>query len=111
MDPSKLYVVTVVSNPVRWQSRIDLYKRFEEHMLDSGVDLTTVEVSFGERPPELTNPRVRHVKIRAKGRARAWDKEADLYIGMSRRPPEAKYSATIDSDIDFLRKDWASETV
>src|SRR5579884_2738268 len=87
MHSGLLNVVTVFSNPVRWKSRLALYKRFEEHMLDSGVDLTAVEVSFGERKPELANPHVRHVKIRANGHAVAWHKESALNIGIARLPP------------------------
>jgi hypothetical protein len=111
MHSGLLNVVTVFSNPVRWKSRLALYKRFEEHMLDSGVDLTAVEVSFGERKPELANPHVRHVKIRANGHAVAWHKESALNIGIARLPPGAKYIATIDADVEFRRKDWAEETV
>lgn len=111
MHAEHLYVVTVVSNPVRWQSRMRLYKLFEQHMLDSGVNLTTVEVSFGERPPCLSNPHVNHVKLRGNGHAIAWHKESALNIGISRLPQNAKYIATLDADIEFRRKDWAEETV
>jgi hypothetical protein len=111
MRSDLLHVVTVVSNPVRWQSRMKLYKRFEEHMLDSGVKLTTVEVSFGDRPTELDSPYVNHVKIRANGHALVWHKESALNLGIARLPSEAKYIATIDADVEFRRKDWAAESV
>ncbi len=65
MDASLLHVVAVVANPVRWHSRIQLYREFEQHMLDSGVHLTTVECAYGDRPYELnTNTRVNHVPVR-----------------------------------------------
>lgn len=111
MRADLLHVVTVISNPVRWQSRMCLYREFEAHMLDSGVRLTAVEVSFGERPCELTSPHVNHVKIRADGHAIGWHKESALNIGISRLPQDAKYIATLDADIVFRRKDWAAETV
>jgi hypothetical protein len=111
MRSDLLHVVTVVSNPVRWQSRMRLYREFETHMLDSGVHLTTVEVVFGDRPCELQNPHVNHVKIHADGHAIGWHKESALNIGISRLPPGAKYIATFDADIIFRRKDWAAETV
>jgi hypothetical protein len=108
MQNNLLHVVTAVSNPVRWKSRIRLYKDFEQHMLDSGVNLTTVECAFGERPFECTgNPRVKHVGVRAKGLL--WTKENLLNIGISQTP--GKYIATIDADIMFRKDNWASETV
>ena len=106
-----LHVVTVMSNPIRWGSRLKLYQAFEEHMLDSGVRLTTVEVSFGDREAELANPHVHHVKLRADGHALAWHKENALNIGISRLPAAAKYIATLDADIEFRRKDWAEASV
>ena len=37
-----MHVITVIANPARWRSRLALYDRFEQHMLGSGVELTTV---------------------------------------------------------------------
>ena len=48
MRPDLLHVVAVVANPIRWESRLRLYRQFEERMLDSGVQLTTVECAYGE---------------------------------------------------------------
>jgi hypothetical protein len=106
-----LHVVTCVSNPIRWQSRIALYKAFEQHMLASGVKLTTVECAFGERPFELDNRYVNHVKVRANAGALVWNKEPLLNIGIARLPADAKYIATIDADVAFRNADWAAETV
>ena len=36
MHASALHVVTAVANPLRWQSRMRLYRDFEQHMLASG---------------------------------------------------------------------------
>lgn len=111
MKPELLHVVTCFFNPIRWQSRLRMYKEFEQHMLDSGVRLTTVECQLGERPFELAgNPHINHVPIRAK--TILWNKECLLRIGMSRfQDPDWKYTAWLDSDIFFRRSDWASETV
>jgi hypothetical protein len=65
MHPNLLHVVTCVSNPLRWKSRIELYRSFERHMLESGVRLTIVECALGERPFELDgNPLVDFVGVR-----------------------------------------------
>jgi len=111
MRADYLNVVTVMSNPVRWASRLKLYNTFEEQMLDSGVKLTTVEVEFGDRPFQLSNPHVNHVKIRGDARALVWHKENALNVGISRLPPDTKYIATIDADITFRMSGWATETV
>jgi hypothetical protein len=112
MDASKLHVVTCIANPVRWESRIRLYRDFEQHMLDSGVKLTTVECAYGERPHVLGgNPHINHVAVRAAGQALVWNKEPLWNIGVHRLPDDARYIATIDADVKFRRPDWASDTV
>ena len=110
MRADLLHVVTCVANPIRWQSRIQLYRAFEQHMLDSGVRLTTVECQYGERPFECAGMKgVNHVGVRS--RSLVWNKEALINIGVGRLPAEAKYIAWLDADIVFRRSDWAAETV
>lgn len=107
----ELHVVTCIANPVLWKSRIDLYKEFEEHMLQSGVKLTTVECAYGERDWQLpANARVNHVRVRASGRNLAWNKENLLDLGM-RSVPEAGYFSMIDADIRFRDGHWAQATL
>lgn len=109
MDP--LHVVTCVANPVRWRSRIALYRDFEQHMLDSGVKLTVVECAYGERPWELPdNPHVNLVRVRCSGHNMVWNKESLLRIGIE-RAPDAKYVAAIDADVQFRSASWAADTV
>jgi hypothetical protein len=110
MKPGMLHVVCAVANPSRWDSRISLYKDFEQHMLDSGVKLTTVECEYGERNFQLHNPHVNMVHVRASGSNLAWNKESLLNIGIS-RTPEAQYIMTSDADIEFRHKHWAEETL
>jgi hypothetical protein len=113
MRADLLHVVTCISNPLRWKSRIDLYRAFENHMLDSGVVLTVVECVLGERPFELnTNPNVQHIGVRH--HTFTFNKECLLNIGIQsvvRMDPDAKYIATLDGDIEFRNRGWAAETV
>ena len=110
MPADQLHVVTAIANPLRWESRIRLYRDFERHMLDSGVRLTTVECAYGNRPFVLAgNPNISHVAVRA--RSMVWTKENLLNIGIARLPPDWKYVAWIDADVSFRRSDWAAETV
>lgn len=110
MRADLLHVVTAIANPLRWESRIRLYRDFERHLVESGVALTVVECAFGGRPFELAgNPLVQHVGVRA--RTRVWTKENLINLGIARLPQDWKYVAWIDADIAFRRADWAGETV
>ena len=110
MDASMLHVVAVIANPIRWKSRIRIYREFEQHMLDSGVHLTTVECAYGDRPYELhTNPNVTHVPVRSK--TLVWNKECMVNRGIAHLPPGWKYVAWIDADVFFRKPSWAAETI
>ncbi len=111
MRSDLLHVVTAYFNPMRWESRLRLYKAFEQHMLDCGVRLTTVVCELGERPFVTgDNPNVNYVYVRAK--TILWNKESLLRVGMAHLPdPDAKYICWSDADIFFRKSDWASETV
>ena len=106
-----LYVVTCVSNPVRYQTRYDLYRKFAQRMADTpNVVLYTTEMAFGDRPHEVTdanNPH--HIQVRSS--EELWHKENMLNLAIQRLPREAEYIAWIDSDIAFSRPDWAEETM
>ena len=112
MRSDLLHVVTAISNPIRWASRIAHYRNFRDHMLDSGVKLTVVECALGERPHELADdsPHVTHVPVRCE--TLAWNKENLTNIGIQRGVPhDAKYIAWIDGDVVFASRTWASDTV
>jgi len=107
---SPLYVVTCISNPKRYRSRYDLYRRFEKYVKDSGAILITIEQAFGEREFEITdssNPH--HVQIVSA--SEIWHKENMINIAISRLPNDWKYVAWIDADVEFVRQDWVYETI
>lgn len=110
MRADLLHVVTAIANPLRWRSRIRLFRDFAAHMLDSGVRLTVVECAYGDRAHELADtPHATHVPVRA--RTLVWTKENLLNIGIAHLPEDWKYAAWIDADIAFRRPDWATDTV
>lgn len=110
MHASRLHVIAVISNPVRYKSRPELYKRFEKRMQDAGVNLITVEAAFGDREHQVTEPnRADHVQLRTQDEL--WHKENLINVGISRLPSGWEYVAWIDADIAFARTDWAAETV
>lgn len=109
-DLDRLWVVTMVSNPSRYRSRYDLYQRFKTGVERAGANLLTVEVAFGARPfavTEADNPR--HLQLRTSDEL--WHKENALNLGIERLPQDWKYVAWVDADVEFVRHDWAEETV
>ena len=105
-----LYVVTCITNPMRFWSRYELYHEFEKRITDSGAILYTIEAAYGERQHAVTctdNPR--HIQLRMKDEL--WHKENLLNLAIQRLPADWKYVAWIDADIQFARPDWATETL
>lgn len=106
----KFYVISVISNPIRFTSRYELYQKFRDHMEDSGVNLITVELQQGERAFQITeagNPR--HLQLRTFHEL--WHKENMINLGLAKLPRDWEYVAWVDADLYFQRTDWAIETV
>jgi hypothetical protein len=107
---NRFYVVTVVSNHVRYRSRWDLYKKFAQHIKEAGGQLLTVECVLGNRKFELTEPNNPwHLQLRTWDEI--WHKENMINLGIQKLPPDWKYVAWIDADVHFHRKDWIEETI
>lgn len=108
--PDQLHVIAVISNPMRFQSRYRLYKEFEQRMIQAGVTLWTVEVAYGDRPFEVTSPtNPRHKQCRTFHEL--WHKENMCNLGLTMLPQDWEYVAMIDADVQFVRPDWATETL
>jgi hypothetical protein len=110
MRPDLLHVIAVVSNPIQYRSRYDLYRRFADHMRQSGVRLWTVELAFGARPWVVTgagDPQA--VQVRSSDEL--WHKENLINIGAAHLPEDWEYAAWIDADVAFQHPHWAAATV
>lgn len=107
----KLWVVAVVSNPIRFASRYRLFKNFIKHMKDHNVNLCVVEEAFGDRPFELENEVGIDIYVKVRSFDELWHKENLISLGVSRLPYDWEYLAWLDGDIEFTRKNWASECV
>lgn len=113
-DLKDFFVVTVVSNPIRYKRRFELYYRFARMCECAGVNLITVEQAFGDRDFLLTdknNPR--HVQVRSV--EELWHKENMINIGIKhgrREIPGVKYVAWVDADCAPVRepRNWFEET-
>ena len=104
------YVISIITNPERFKTRARLFLEFMERMEMQKIKLYVVEAAFGDREFEVTqkdNPR--HIQLRTD--TEIWHKENLINIGISRLPPNWKYVAWIDGDVNFVRPDWALETV
>jgi hypothetical protein len=109
-NSAKLYVVTAISNPKRYQSRYKLYENFAKMVNDAGAIPYTVETAFGHRPHIITQKdNAQHIQLRTSHEL--WHKENMLNIGFSRLPSNWEYAAWIDADVVFAKPNWAAETI
>jgi hypothetical protein len=128
-----LYVIAVISNPRRFKRRYELYKEFEQRMLNThGIRLITVEAAYRDRDFEVTrgdNPD--HVQVHINDRAEIWLKESLINAGVAALPCGWKYVAwygptlwhdlsvsltvphliRIDADVTFANKNWVKDTI
>ncbi|GGH14954.1 hypothetical protein GCM10007036_14610 [Alsobacter metallidurans] len=110
MQPEKLHVVTVIHNPLGFKSRERLYWPFAQHMIQSGVQLTTVECVTGDEGHKLGRVAgINHVPVKCS--SQVWIKENLLNIGLARLPSDWKYVAWIDADVHFRDRNWATRTL
>ncbi len=112
----KLHVITVISNPERYNSRYELYQKFERMVAAAGAILWTVELALGERQFAITSPdNPRHIRLRTGSESfyghEIWSKESLINAAIIRMPPTCNYIAWVDADIQFTRPDWAEETI
>src|ERR1051325_4029452 len=107
-----LHVVGVVSNPVRWQSRIRLLRKWLADMaMTPHVQVYVVESIFGDRQSELDGlPESNHLQVRTN--SEIWSKECLINLGVRRLlPRDWKYLCWCDVDIHFRDNGWAQETL
>jgi hypothetical protein len=114
MSVDKLYVVTMISNPVRYKSRYALYRKFAEMMKQADVKLVTAEIAFGDRPFEITErDNIMHLQLRTI--EELWHKENAINLAIQyvkQIDPDAQYIAWIDADVMPMRpvREWIEET-
>lgn len=107
MTCDKLYVITAIFNPWRYNSRSKLYYDFKKHIEDSGAELVTIECSFGNRGYEVTTCQDLQVKTNSE----LWHKERLLNLAIQSLPHDWKYVAWIDADLLFVKPNWVNETI
>ncbi len=114
MDLSRFHVITMTSNPKRYKSRNENFRRFKEHMVQSGVNFHAVEVAFGDRDFQVTEPGCGN-DLQLRTTAELWHKENALNLLVQNLPTDWQYVAFIDSDIEFTNwsgpNAWFLETI
>ena len=114
-DLSKFWVIVVLSNPIRYRRRYELYWDFIEMCHAAGVRTITVEQAFGNRQFMVTEPNnPYHLQIRTV--EELWHKENMINLGVKHAcaiaPGEVREVAWIDADCRPARpyRDWFDET-
>lgn len=105
----KTHVIGVISNPVRYETRYELARRFIER-LPRYANFWLVEAQQGDRSFVLTDPsNPRHIQLSTD--EELWIKENMQNIAVSRLPNDWEYILTVDLDVRFMRDDWIEEAV
>jgi hypothetical protein len=114
-DLDRFWVITVLSNPIRYKRRYELYWKFAEMCKHAGVNLITVEQAFGDRQfmvTETGNPL--HLQLRSFDEC--WHKENLINLGVKHAetiaPGRVREIAWVDADCRPARsyRDWFEET-
>ena len=101
-----LYVISVISNPLTFDRRYELFNEFKERMdHEKDIKLITIELQNGNRPFVTDS----NIKLRTK--SIVWHKENLINIAVQHLPDDWEYMAWIDSDIEFQNKNWVKDTI
>lgn len=113
-DLSKFVVITVLSNPIRYKRRYELYWRFEEMCRQADVKLITIEQAFGNRQFMITDPNNKnHLQVRSV--EELWLKENMINLAVRHAChiyPDIREVAWVDADCRPASpyRDWFEET-
>jgi virulence-associated protein VapD len=109
-----LHVIGVISNPVRHQSRIRLFREWYKAMSETpNVKVYVVELAYGDRNFEITeseNPQ--HLQLRTQTMGESWHKENLINLGVKHLLPHNwRYLCWSDCDVFWADKSWAIEAI
>ena len=106
MDKKILYVISVISNPLQYETRYALFNEFIDRIKNEGnMKLMTIELQNGNRP-FLTDS-----SIKLRTNSIVWSKENLINVVVNHLPDDWKYMAWVDSDIEFQNKNWVNDTI
>ena len=111
-EDQTLHIAAAYSNPFRWTSRRRLANNFRRHIMGlPNTELHMIELAYGDRPFEITDPKLYPNDIQLRTTSELFHKENLLNIAISRFPANWKYGAIVDADFHFTRHDVALETI
>ena len=97
---TNLYLIVPYCNPMDWSSRLTVYRRFENHILQqSCVKLVTIELTYGDRPYMLP-AREGVIRIQRRTNCVMWHKENIIAIAERHLPPH-DFAGYVDGDFLF----------
>jgi hypothetical protein len=110
---SKLHVIGVIQNPVRYGSRYRLFRKWAREMVATkDVVLHVVEAIYGDRQPECAPLRGEYNYYPVRTSSELWLKENLINLGVRHLLPcDWKYMAWVDCDVTFRDPNWALETI
>lgn len=113
---STFAVITIISNPVRYRRRYELYWKFAQMCKAAGVRLITVEQAFGARQFTVTEENeLDHVQVRTI--EELWHKENMINVGLRhlrQTHPHITKVAWVDADCFPMTMNptaWFTETI
>lgn len=107
-DKDKFHVIAVISNPMRFDTRYELFFKFKKYMEKCGVNLWITELQTGDRPFVVTTGAERETQLRS--RQILWHKENLINITIQKLPADWETVAWIDADVEFLNYGNDNET-
>ena len=120
-----LYAIVPYFNPWRWKSRVKHTERALKHFHDSGVVIVLVEIGFNRRDLifadsgldqkmadcGISDRRYQHKYIGLHTKDELWLKENAINLGIQSLPWDWQNVCWLDSDVHFVRPNWAGECV
>lgn len=99
-----LSVITVFFNPANFKSLLNNYYIFRDNLTKQGINLITVEMTFGDRKPQIDG-----TTYVLNGNSVMWQKERLINFAIENINTE--YFAWLDCDILFSDDNWANLAV
>ncbi len=110
-DKNHLYVIAVISNAAKFESRYRIYKEFEKHISTfQNVTLVTAELAYGDAKHMVTSEfNKNHIQVRTEDAI--WHKENLINVAIKKLPADWEYVAWVDADLTFINPNWVQDTI
>lgn len=100
-----MLVITPYFNPQKYQSLKNNHALFARRLLSQGANLLTVELTFNDEEPQLTDPDLGKV-VYLKSNSIMWQKEQIINYALENHMGDEVTFAWIDCDVLFKDNGW-----